>query len=532
MPLKFMMIGAVLSIIISLCFLLGSNTTLLSNASSNPPLQIQTDLKHSDAPFGTESKSYIVRLQRAVQFLQGFEQANEIQTIFQQWLIESRNDAIQYAAVFMQQYPQQSIALAVLEAADENEQVQIMNTLINESGLGIYTFDFAFRAWGESSPIHALNWVTDTIPMATQASANQFVFEGWIKSAPVDSIDYLSTFGPMDIKLPDLSAIFSIWASESSESAFQYLLHSQLQNNTELVSISLRHIAEQHPEQLRASLDLLTITPEQRISSLVPAIRVLFQHHPSDGLRLMHDLESPHYSIIYAGASAFAQHHLDNAKHWLRQTENPEHKAAIAAGIAETWVNQDMQGAVHWLLSQTNDIQQLVAADYTAAMSAHDPAFTAEHLYEQLPIEQSLELLRQSDTASAWAKQDPEGALNWIETLPPSSEKLALINQASTQAAQQDLAQLESWIDTLENEDEYQSAVFSTAYALASEQEYANAANWLYHKLPNNRNDERMNGILEVWLAHNTAQAKAWITAHDYLSEEERKQLVAKALNH
>jgi len=156
-------------------------------------------------------------------------------------------------------------------------------------------------------------------------------------------------------------------------------------------------------------------------------------------------------------ASEFVREDLQGAVAWVAEHAGESYANDAVEEVAEQWAEQDPQAVIEWGANLPETAQADVYSEALDEWTERDPLAASEYL-ASMPASAAKDSAVEG-FATELAKNDPESALVWAQTIGDES----LRNEALTDVAQswyrQDQAAVEAWLPTSGLSQEAQEAV-------------------------------------------------------------------------
>jgi hypothetical protein len=328
----------------------------------------------------------------------------------------------------------------ILKIADENKR-------------GYAMYDFVGTLDAET--VKALLGDLAAKPFDAQHGSLEFLslMERWGGLDPRSALTWAQTLHDPRMKTFGLEQVFGGWANQNPADAFVAL--TQLKGaagigNRSLSAIVIQDYARQNPQ---AALDALRSLPAGQLSDLYPAVfRVWAEENPSAAAAGVSSLP-PSYNLSraqFAIAGAWAAQDPDAALAWVKTlpagpTQNNAMKSVLQtmsavdpasaasyainlpadssrdnllSNIAYSWAQQDPAGLLTWaddnLTGTAFDTAAITALQQMSNTNPEAAATTLAQLSDPNVVNKAIPAL-----ATNWAKQDPQAAMAWAQSLSP-----------------------------------------------------------------------------------------------------------------
>jgi len=124
-------------------------------------------------------------------------------------------------------------------------------------------------------------------------------------------------------------------------------------------------------------------------------------------------------SAMQSVVSIIAQTDPQRAVGLLDDVGSMSYRSSILTNIASSWIRQDEGAALDWLDSLPSTQWRLQAYSSAIHQVMNDDPARAATLIERLPLANRTQMSQQ--IATTWAGIDPEGALDWVTSLDPTT---------------------------------------------------------------------------------------------------------------
>jgi len=207
------------------------------------------------------------------------------------------------------------------------------------------------------------------------------------------------------------------------------------------------------------------------------------------------------------------------ANYYLSQVSNPNmvHNTD-AFMVAFNWAGQDSQGAINWAMAlpagttgtsdPTTDLRNEILRVGLIDLSDNDPVAAASYLQQNLASDPNFSQLS-SQLVLHWSKSDPQAALTWAQSLPPSDAQSQSVSTAVTQLATIDPQTALN--DALQLTGDTQNKTIGSVFASWAGQQPNQAVAALATLPAGEGLDSATASVAQSWLNTDPAAASQWI---------------------